>query len=115
MCAYFPIYRYVCVCVFLVRNVFPSVCVCVQNHLPLLMSLGKKAKRGVSKSAQSLFSVLCCSYNKSGLLYTKVWGTSTGQHEHFIQTILKHSSTVVLLGKRMILCVQVCMWHCACV
>ena len=35
------------------------VCVFVQNHLPLLMSLGKKAKRGVSKSAQSLFSCLC--------------------------------------------------------
>ena len=114
-CARTFLHRYMCVCVFLFRNVFPSVCVFVQNHLPLLMSLGKKAKRGVSKSAQSLLSVLCCSYTLSGLLCTKVWGTSTGQHEHFIQTILKHSSTVVLLGKRMILCVQVCMCQCACV
>ena len=118
MCAYFQKHRYVCVCVFLVRNVFPSVCVCVCPKSPSTSDEpGEESKEGCVQvcPVTLLLSVLYCSYALSGLLCTKVWGASREQQEHCIQTIVKHGSTEVLLGKRMILCVQVCMWHCACV
>ena len=87
------IYRYVCVyihtCVFLVRNVFPSVCVCPKSP-STSDEPGEESKEGcVQVCPVTLFlSVLCCSYTLSGLLCTKVWGTSTGQQMHFIQTML---------------------------
>ena len=107
-CARTFLLRYVFVCVFLARNVFPSVCVCLSKiTFHFWWAWGRK-QRGVCPSLPS-HSCLCSA--APTVVYKGM-----GQQEHCIQTIVKNSSTVVPQGKkRMILCVQVCMWHCVCV
>ena len=101
-CARTFLLRYVFVCVFLARNVFPSVCVCLSKiTFHFWWAWGRK-QRGVCPSLPS-HSCLCSA--APTVVYKGM-----GQQEHCIQTIVKNSSTVVPQGKkRMILCVQVCM------